>query len=243
MTGVRLPSRVVRTDFLRGLLFVAAVMAVGVGYRGHGLHGAANSKKDSKFVDPFLAEDVAAPGDDEIPQIPEIEPAPDRKRISDPEFSTDPPLEMELESEPEARPTRHSETNVPVKVPAKSPVKLPAKSPVKSAAKSVPDSSELSLPELEPDTDAKPQSMPTVQAPRLPRAIKTTAPPKLDSDQDLLPENDLSLPGGGKNQPKLRALKNVPLWAVHGPDDNVIPVSESRTMIAGDGRNRPDART
>ena len=73
MIGVRLPSRVVRPDNLRGLLVVAAVLAAGVGHHGHGLQGAADSKSDSKFVDPFLAADVDAPSADEIPRIPDLE--------------------------------------------------------------------------------------------------------------------------------------------------------------------------
>jgi len=74
MIGVRRPSRVVRSDQLRGLLVVAAFVAVGMGYHGHdGLQGAGKSTTDPKFVDPFLAEDVAAPGDDEIPGIPDVE--------------------------------------------------------------------------------------------------------------------------------------------------------------------------
>src|SRR5437899_188227 len=120
MTGVRLPSRVVRMDSLRGVLVVAALLAVGVGYRGHGLQGAAKSKSESKFVDPFLEEDIAAPGDDEIPRIPDQElprkPKPtsgpkktsepiktsDIEKPLDPEDSSDPPLTIDLDSEPEA---------------------------------------------------------------------------------------------------------------------------------------------
>jgi predicted peptidase len=37
---------------------------------------------------------------------------------------------------------------------------------------------------------------------------------------------------GGGDQRRAAKLGNVPLWAVHGANDNVIPVSESQVMIA-----------
>lgn len=91
MIGVRRPSRVVRSDLMRGLLVVAAFVAVGMGYHGHdGLKGAGNSKTDTKFVDPFLADDVAAPGDDEIPGIPDLELPPERKKSSNSRKAVEP---------------------------------------------------------------------------------------------------------------------------------------------------------
>src|SRR5579872_6516 len=120
MIGVRRPSRVVRRDIMRGLLVVAAVAAIGVGHRGHWLQGAAGSKSDAKFVDPFLAEDVDAPSDDEIPGIPDLELPPDPKArpaakdrveveltpdlelppiLDDP---SDPPIEIDWAKKPDA---------------------------------------------------------------------------------------------------------------------------------------------
>ncbi|HEY2253074.1 MAG TPA: POTRA domain-containing protein, partial [Planctomycetaceae bacterium] len=196
---------------MRGLLVVAAFLAVGVGYRGHdGLQGAGKSKTDDKFVDPFLAEDVAAPGDDEIPGIPDQELAPAPKKPSasrktakpekapaepskslEPEDSSDPPLIMDLDDKPAAEPQQKSDT------------KAPAAGKLKSRDKRPKASDPFA--ELEPDAEAVPQRIPTLESARLTREIKRTAPPTLD-DQDL---PDFDGPDG-KEQPKLRTLKNVP---------------------------------
>ena len=262
MIGVRLPSRGVHADIMRGLLFVTAVMAVGVGYRGHGLQGAAKSKSDLKFVDPFLAEDVAAPGDDEIPRIPEADSPPEpKKKRSDPEISSDPPLEMDLEIEPDASPKQEPDTKEPVRVPSKArskapgkvPGRVPVKMPIRSGAKPDLDSVSQSVPELEPDGSEDPQriensqSMPKVAAPRLPREIKKTATPKLDTDHDLMSEGDLSLPGGDKNQPKLRALKNEPTlgkpaWKSTVAEPTGPPNSGDSAKAAADGPPAESAR-
>lgn len=249
MIGVRLPSRVVRTDIMRGLLIVAAVVAAGVGYRGHGLQGAAKSKSDPKFVDPFLEEDVTAPGDDEIPRIPDLEIPPDRERpsdrelSSDPEFSLDPPIEIEPQSKSTAGPKKKLDTTAPVRTGVRTGVKSGVKLDKLDFALD-PDPAETSADELQLDADSKPPSMPKVQSPRLTREIKKTALPKLDSDQDSIPDDDLDAPGRAKNQPKLRALKNVPNaekseWKSTSPE---LPGSPNPEKIAAGGPPAETAR-
>jgi outer membrane protein insertion porin family len=274
MIGVRLPSRIVLKDILRGLLFVAAVMAVGVGYRGHGLQGAAKSRSDSKFVDPFLDEDVAAPGDDEIPRIPEAtsipeadSPAEPKKRRSASEISSDPPLNMDPESESEANskdtspkvtgPKKEPDAKEPVSVPGKAPRKpasrVPVKMPIRSGTKPDIDPLSGSVPGSEPSASDDPeglddpQSMPKVQSPRLPRQIKKTATPKLDADHDLMSEGDLSLPDADKNQPKLRALRNEPTlgkpaWKSTAGEPAASPGSGDSAKAAADGPPAESAR-
>src|SRR5436190_1635563 len=201
MTGVRLPSRLVRTDNLRGLFFVAALLAVGVGYRGHGLQGAAKSKSDSKFVDPFLEEDIAAPGDDEIPRIPDQElprkpkstsgaKKPSRnEKTSDPEDSSEPPLTIGLDSGPEAEP---EETGPRTKPDTERPADRPSKNAEKRrrASEKLEDF-DLSLPELETNPPQK-------------KALKSGVNPDSESDTLTLPELDLDDDSNSRSMPQVQ---------------------------------------
>src|SRR5262249_52975468 len=88
MTGVRLSgrgSRVVRQDIARCLLVVAALLAAGDAGWQPAILGAA--KQDTKTVDHFLAEDIEAPAEGEIPAIPDAEPParPESKPLTKPQ--------------------------------------------------------------------------------------------------------------------------------------------------------------
>src|SRR5690242_3684119 len=74
MIGVRLPSRVVRTDIARCLIVASALAAAATAGWGHfGIQGAAKSKSAKPTEDPFLTDDTEPPAADEIPAIPEVE--------------------------------------------------------------------------------------------------------------------------------------------------------------------------
>ena len=191
MIGVRPPSRVVRPDIMRGLLVVAALLAVGVGHHGPGVQGAAKSKPDLQFVDPFLPEDVAAPGDDEIPGISELELPPDADHPSNPAAESD------LETRPRTGSSPRSISN-PRPVSNPKPVATPKTGPKTPKKKPA---------EFEIDDEPMPQNMPTMAAPRLNREIKKTAIPRLGVDDESIPGDAPEL---NDRQKKLPSLKNLP---------------------------------
>src|SRR5262245_36087012 len=103
MTGVRLSrrgNRVVRQDIARCLLVVAVLLAAGDAGWQSSILGAA--KQDAKSVDPFLAEDIEAPAEGEIPAIPDAEaPAePESKPPAKP--ATKPDVKPEAKSHPKS---------------------------------------------------------------------------------------------------------------------------------------------
>ena len=103
MIGVRPPSRgsrVVPLDAVRCLLAAAALLAADAAHNWP-VVCSADSQAASTTVDPFLEEDTATPGDDEIPAIPDAEsPAqpPPKPKIK-PEKKTD-----EIPGGPEVKP-------------------------------------------------------------------------------------------------------------------------------------------
>jgi outer membrane protein insertion porin family len=142
MTGVRLSrrgSRVVRQDIARCLLVVAALLAAGDAGWQPSILGAA--KTDAKTVDPFLAEDIEAPADGEIPAIPDAE-AP-----------------AESESKPPAKPEAKPATKADAKPEAKSQPKseaIPDNVPELTAPRVPRDIKDTAAPRLDPELDLPP---------------------------------------------------------------------------------------
>ncbi len=105
MIGVRLSgrgSRVVRLDFARCLLVVAALLAADVGRGQPGAFGAETQSR-GKTVDPFLAEDTETPADDEIPPLPDTELESKPKSKSKPALNSASKSESKPQPKPESK--------------------------------------------------------------------------------------------------------------------------------------------
>jgi outer membrane protein insertion porin family len=200
MNGVRLPSRVVRTDIMRCLFVVAtAAAAATAGWGQFGIQGAAKSKAPQTTEDPFLADDTEPPAADDIPALPEVAPT----------VPSTAPKSKPLATAPDSAPVGSS-----FELPDDIDLTLPSEKPPVKPSKSAPplDSLDDLVPEMKPS--------------RVGRDIKKTAPPKLDDPADLGLDIDTPSPPAGKL--KLPSLKNTPIGDNPGwKSTGVEPASSS----------------
>jgi outer membrane protein insertion porin family len=200
MNGVRLPSRVVRTDTMRCLIVVAAaVLAATAGWGHFGIEGAAKSKSSQKQVDPFLADDIDPAAADEIPAIPDAE------------------------SQAPKEPPRKSRKSgaAPGSKPEESSFELPPDIDLKLPDEPIADDTS------KPDPVAVDESVPVLKPPRVDRDIKKTTIPKFDDAADFADLTDLTTQPAAR--PKLPSLKNTPLadkpgWkSTDAESDGLVP--------------------
>ncbi|MBI3862903.1 MAG: BamA/TamA family outer membrane protein [Planctomycetia bacterium] len=212
MTGVRLPSRVVRRDIMRCLIVaIAAAMAATAGWGHFGILGAAKSKSPPKTEDPFLAEDTEAPAADEIPAIPDLEPA----------------------GRPAATPgAGRAARNSPTAKPAVGALEVPDDFDLKMP--DVPAAGPGNKPDLEPGP--MPESTPPMKAPRVGRDIRKTAAPRLGAEPE--PDFDSDFTTKPPAKPKLPTLKNTPLenkagWRPSDGEPGDVPGDLKKSTAGG----------
>lgn len=140
---------------------------------------ASAAAKPDPSADPFLAEDVEPPKGDEIPPVPDAPAKPKPRKSFGDGDATPPDKPKSADKQKAPRETSRDKTN----------------------------RDKTNRGETKTDVSSGAPAVPKLEAPRLPREIKKTQPPRLDS----LDDPELSLPETPHSKVELPAAKHQPL--------------------------------